>query len=327
VVLFEAFGGLHGARLALEACPVVVVADFYSEIDASLRAIAGERWPHAVDVGDVTKITEDDVQGWCKDLPGEVDLIILAGGFPCKDTSRLKAGRMNLKGDQSSLIHHLPRVRAYFIKHAPCPVRYLFENVVMDEGAIVEANHIIGSNAVRIDAGKVCAADRSRLYWSDCDFVPRPGESVEPGRHYTRVILEEDPSRLNILDNGWAFHDNFSGTLRCITGWRRRDRPPPMPRGIERASNEAKTRWRCHDFATPVYNFEDNNLAWPTARRSTQEPRILNIRELERTYGYPANYTALVTRGTNDGANHDDKRRDAIGNGYAIPVVARQPLS
>lgn len=78
------FDGISCGRVALERAGVSVEAYYASEINEAAKTILKKNYPEIVQLGDVTKITEEDLE---KIMP--IDLVI--GGSPCQDLSAYKS--------------------------------------------------------------------------------------------------------------------------------------------------------------------------------------------------------------------------------------------
>ena len=102
-VLVDLFAGIKGARQALVGLPVVVAGVLSSEADQALRSLAAAHYPEDDDKGEVQNIAREAVRE-AVHASGPIDAAILVAGFPCKDTSRLQAGRQNLDGKEGRLL-------------------------------------------------------------------------------------------------------------------------------------------------------------------------------------------------------------------------------
>lgn len=92
----------------------------HSEIDPFACALLKHYYPHVPNLGDVTKITEDQIASL-----GRIDVLIF--GSPCQDLS--VAGKMKgLAGERSGLFHTAINIIHWARKH--CGLRFaLWENV------------------------------------------------------------------------------------------------------------------------------------------------------------------------------------------------------
>lgn len=137
VLLLSLFNGIGCAFRCYDLCGVSPMVAISYELDAAGNRVTSRRWPHVQIEKDVRSITEETIRSWMYAHP-EVEEIHVWAGFPCVDLSKVKAGRMNLDGAESSLFFEIPRiikdVRKVFGYRFP--VKYCVENVAsMDESA------------------------------------------------------------------------------------------------------------------------------------------------------------------------------------------------
>lgn len=112
------FSGIEAATQAWQPLGWECVA--VSEIEPFPCAVLDHHYPHVPNLGDVTKITEQQI----KDL-GQIDLIVF--GSPCQNLS-VAGNRKGLAGTQSGLFYDSIRIIQYAREH--CGARFaLWENV------------------------------------------------------------------------------------------------------------------------------------------------------------------------------------------------------
>lgn len=112
------FSGIEAATQAWQPLGWECVA--VSEIEPFPCAVLEHHYPHVPNLGDVTKITEQQI----KDL-GQIDLIVF--GSPCQNLS-VAGNRKGFEGEQSSLFYAAMEIIKYAKRH--CKTRYaLWENV------------------------------------------------------------------------------------------------------------------------------------------------------------------------------------------------------
>ena len=317
-----------------------ILGDFDSEVCDFATELAAKNWPQVSLLGNIELISENQITDIVESLRDRTDIILLIGGFPCKDTSRLKFGRKNLHGSESSKFQFFVRLLEWVrLAAGNIPVKFLLENTVMDEAPMRQISAALSCKPLRIEAGAWLACTRPRLYWCNWEMVTQAGESILHSPHVSTLLLPRAQDVTNILEEGWVRHRNLENNFRCATGYRPARQPPPRPVGLVGASQSAKARWTADDFATQVYHYEDKNLAWPgnSSTYSHQHHRcfkeggrLLSCEELERALGFPTGYTDPRL-----GSHHQipsgsfspdvlyQKRRNAIGNSFAVPVVGR----
>ncbi len=74
------FDGISCGQVALERAGIKVSNYYASEIDKYAIQITQKNYPDTIQIGDITKITNEDL-----DKLGKIDLAI--GGSPCQDLS------------------------------------------------------------------------------------------------------------------------------------------------------------------------------------------------------------------------------------------------
>ena len=152
------FNGMNTGRQALENVGIKVNKYYSSEIKPYAIELTQHHFPDTIQVGDVTKWKEWDID-WSK-----IDLIL--SGSPCQDLSA--AGkRAGINGSKSSLFFVFVDILNH-IKSLNPNVLFLQENVgsaaKLDVGIMSRA---LGVYPVRINSKLVTAQLRDRYYWSN----------------------------------------------------------------------------------------------------------------------------------------------------------------
>lgn len=152
------FNGMNTGRQALENVGIKVNKYYSSEIKPYAIELTQYHFPDTIQVGDVTKWQEWNID-WSK-----IDLIL--SGSPCQDLSA--AGkRAGLNGKKSSLFFTFVDILNH-IKSLNPKVLFLQENVgsasKLDVGIMSRA---LGVYPVRINSSLVTAQLRDRYYWSN----------------------------------------------------------------------------------------------------------------------------------------------------------------
>ncbi len=152
------FNGMNTGRQALENVGIKVNKYYSSEIKPYAIQLTQHHFPDTIQVGDVTKWKEWDID-W-----QSIDLIL--SGSPCQDLSA--AGkRAGINGSKSSLFFVFVEILEHIKKLNP-KVLFLQENVgsasKLDVGIMSRA---LGVYPVRINSSLVTAQLRDRYYWSN----------------------------------------------------------------------------------------------------------------------------------------------------------------
>jgi site-specific DNA-cytosine methylase len=152
------FNGMNTGRQALENVGVKVNKYYSSEIKPYAIELTQYHFPDTIQVGDVTKWREWDID-W-----KSIDLVL--SGSPCQDLSA--AGkRAGINGSKSSLFFVFVEILEHIKKLNP-KVLFLQENVgsasKLDVGIM---SRTLGVYPVRINSKLVTAQLRDRYYWSN----------------------------------------------------------------------------------------------------------------------------------------------------------------
>ena len=152
------FNGMNTGRQALENVGIKVNKYYSSEIKSYAIKLTQHHFPDTIQVGDVTKWKEWDID-W-----ESIDLVL--SGSPCQDLSA--AGkRAGINGKKSSLFFVFIDILEH-IKLLNPKVLFLQENVgsasKLDVGIMSRA---LGVYPVRINSSLVTAQMRDRYYWSN----------------------------------------------------------------------------------------------------------------------------------------------------------------
>lgn len=157
------FNGMNTGRQALENVGIKVDKYYSSEIKPYAIQLTQHHFPDTIQVGDVTKWQEWDID-WAK-----IDLVL--SGSPCQDLSA--AGkRAGINGKKSSLFFVFVDILNHIRQFNP-NVLFLQENVgsasKLDVGIMSRA---LGVYPVRINSSLVTAQLRDRYYWSNIRVKP-----------------------------------------------------------------------------------------------------------------------------------------------------------
>ena len=163
------FNGMSFGMMALETLNVPVTNYYSSEIDKYANQAAQALFPDVIQLGDVTKWDDWDI-----DL-GSIDLLL--AGFPCQAWSM--AGKQ--KGDddpRGALVHDLIAIWQMINEARECygkePVKFMFENVKMKKEFLDYINDLFGVEPIMINSSLVSAQDRKRYYWTNIGEIEQP---------------------------------------------------------------------------------------------------------------------------------------------------------
>ena len=163
------FNGMNTGRQALENVGIKVNKYYSSEIKPYAIELTQYHFPDTIQVGDVTKWREWDID-WIG-----IDLVL--SGSPCQDLSA--AGkRAGINGSRSSLFFTFVEILEH-IKLLNPNVLFLQENVgsaaKLDIGIMSRS---LGVYPVRINSSLVTAQLRDRYYWTNIKTIETMFDSI-----------------------------------------------------------------------------------------------------------------------------------------------------
>jgi len=290
------FNGMNTGRQALENVGIKVDKYYSSEIKPYAIELTQYHFPDTIQVGDVTKWQEWNID-W-----KTIDLVL--SGSPCQDLS--SAGkRQGINGTKSNLFFVFIEILEH-IKSLNQNVLFLQENVgsanVLDIGIMSRA---LGVYPVRINSKLLTAQKRDRYYWSNI-------KTKEYGFFGDLVTDIPQPN-----DKGIFLKDIIYSN--CENTYLSQEQ---ITRGIYK--NEAKTyhtgiKMGAVNFPT---NIDGKAKALTVVRilgsreqnhiKDDLGIRILNKVEMCRLQGFPDNYCDILST---------NKAASLLGDGWTLPVI------
>ena len=152
------FDGISCGQIALNRAGIKYDNYFASEIDKHAINETMTNFPNTIQLGDVTKITADN-------LP-KIDLVI--GGSPCQGFSSSGKG-LNFEDPRSKLFFEFVRI----LKETK-PTYFLLENVKMKKEYEDIITKELGVEPITINSSLVSSQNRVRLYWTNIPNVSQP---------------------------------------------------------------------------------------------------------------------------------------------------------
>lgn len=163
--------GMSCGQIALTELGIKIGNYYASEIEKNAIKVTQDNFPNTVQIGDVTKITEEFLQT----LP-KIDLVIF--GSPCRSLSKATAGRKKYNNGLegiSWLFYPCNDILQWIKKYNNSDVRFLVENVDSNKtNDINEMSNLLGVQPVMIDSNLFTAQDRKRNYWTNIPIAPLP---------------------------------------------------------------------------------------------------------------------------------------------------------
>jgi DNA (cytosine-5)-methyltransferase 3A len=312
------FNGMNTGRQALENVGIKVDKYYSSEIKPYAIELTQYHFPDTIQVGDVTKWREWDID-W-----KSIDLVL--SGSPCQDLSA--AGkRAGINGKKSSLFFVFVEILEH-IKSLNPNVLFLQENVgsasKLDIGIM---SRVLGVYPVRINSSLVTAQLRDRYYWSNIrtkedgmfgDIVTDIPQPKDRGIMFKHIITGGRVERVKALaileqtEKSFGHKDRFS----------------------EKAQNYLKNREKfgvnliyvdtdkhtC--INTKSGSMENSKQGYLLHRNETtrmitlikenEKVRTVNKIEMCRLQGFPDDYCDILTTA---------KAGSLLGDGWTLPII------
>ena len=301
------FNGMNTGRQALENVGIKVNKYYSSEIKPYAIELTQHHFPDTIQVGDVTKWRDWDID-W-----KTIDLIL--SGSPCQDLSA--AGkRAGINGSKSSLFFVFVEILEH-IKSLNPKVLFLQENVgsasKLDVGIMSRA---LGVYPVRINSSLVTAQLRDRYYWSNI----RTRETM-----FDLVTDIPQPKDLEIM-----FKDIITGgrveRIKALALLESESRVCSSQESIKkRAKREfinmiyvdtdkhvcLKT-WNGDGSKQEYLKHRNETTGMLTLIQENEIVRTVNKVEMCRLQGFPDDYCDILTT---------TKAGSLLGDGWTLPII------
>lgn len=160
--ILSLFDGKSGGQIALRGMGVPIARYYASEIDKPAITVCLANHPDTIQLGDVTRWREWDID-WTS-----IDLVL--AGSPCQGFSF--AGKMLAFEDpRSALFFVFVEIWRHVQAHNPYAY-FLLENVKMRTVDEVVISRYMGIAPIEIDSALLSAQTRKRLYWTNIASEP-----------------------------------------------------------------------------------------------------------------------------------------------------------
>lgn len=166
------FNGMSVGKMALESLGVEVDKYYSSEIDKYANQATQALFPDTIQLGDVTKWREWDID-W-----SSIDLV--TGGFPCQAWS-MAGKQLGDKDERGMLFWTMLDIMKHVKYHNP-KADFLIENVKMkkefEEYITTHTENALGHvHKILINSALVSAQNRNRYYWTSFK-VEQPEDKI-----------------------------------------------------------------------------------------------------------------------------------------------------
>ena len=287
------FDGMSCGQIALNRIGIKPAKYYASELDKHAITVTQANYPSTIQLGDVTKWREWDID-W-----GGIDLLI--GGSPCQGFSF--AGKQLAFDDPRSKMFFVYVDILNHIRSVNPGVKFMLENVKMKKEYLEVITEQLGVEPVLVNSALVSAQNRQRYYWANWEFGQPEDRNI-----LLADIIETPPTSVTIMSS--TFSARQKGR-KCLVS-------EPKDKSVSFSSMEYVKNGRQGDYLK-CDNY-GNCLVFrnrTTLEQSSGDPalkyRKLTPVECERLQTVPDNYTAHVS---------NTQRYKMLGNGWTVDVIA-----
>lgn len=162
MIYLSLFNGISAGRLALDRAGISFDKYYIAEIDKFANKVSEHHYPDNIQLGDVTKWKEWDID-WC-------DIGLITAGFPCQAWS-LAGKQLGDKDPRGALFWTMLDIIQYAKLHSP-NLKFMMENVKMkkefEDYITYHTEQALGSvTKTLINSALVSAQNRRRFYWTN----------------------------------------------------------------------------------------------------------------------------------------------------------------
>lgn len=295
------FDGISAGRVALDRAGIKVDEYHAYEIDKYAIMVSEKNYPDIIHHGDVLDEDFTKYKGF--------DLLIM--GPPCQDFSRA-GGEAGFDGERGKLM-----LKAIEVLKTVKPKWWLIENTPMKKETVDTISELVGCKPVKIDAARVSAQRRERLYWTNI-----PIGLIEDRHILLEDIVEEDAlvdkdkSHAIIASIGRTTHREYFKKNQGQIVWKAIELS-----NIYGGWGETKPRVHVEKSATIRTSAGGGHI--PSLIVNNRPLDLENIKkcirkvtplECERLQTFPDRYT--------DVGISDTQRYKCLGNSWCVDVIA-----
>lgn len=241
------FDGISAGQIALQRAGIVVDNYYSSEVDSFAISIANKNFPNTIQLGDVTKWRDWDIDF------SKIDLVI--GGSPCQGFS-FAGKQLNFQDDRSKLFFEYVDI-LNCIKSLNPNVKFLLENVRMKQEYQDVISKFLNVGPIVINSSLVSAQNRLRYYWSNIENIEQPDDmdlklkDVLVDNPIQKYFLSDKAiDYMSRLRNGkprWEYHKNpLDGKAACLTA----NMYKGVPYGVIKERGRKLTEVECERLQT-----------------------------------------------------------------------------
>ncbi len=229
VNVMSLFNGMSCGNIALDRIGANVGKYYSSEVDAHAIKVTQANYPNTIQLGDVTKWREWDLD-W-----SSIDLFI--GGSPCQGFSSAgkQGGTKAIVNGETVVIstreqyENAKQNNAEFlscshlfwefvlcldhVKSCNPNVKFMLENVKMSKPNMALITEALGVEPVFINSALVSAQNRQRYYWANWEITQPEDKSID-----MMSVIELNPEQKTEISERQLHRIDFNGLNNCCLG-------------------------------------------------------------------------------------------------------------
>ena len=183
--ILSLFDGMSCGQIALDQLGIKVDKFYASEVDKWAMQITQKNYPDTIQLGDITKWREWDID-WAS-----IDLVF--GGSPCQGFS-FAGKQLAFDDPRSKLFFEFVDIVKH-IKKANPGVKFLLENVRMKKEHLDVISEYMGVQPVKINSAMVSAQNRVRFYWTNIAKIEQPEDRGILLKDIIETVVGADKAR------------------------------------------------------------------------------------------------------------------------------------
>lgn len=305
------FDGISCAQVALKRNGVKVDKYYASELDKFAMQITQDNHPQTIQLGDVTKWGNWDID-W-----SSIDLV--SAGFPCQSWSL--AGKQLGDKDERGMLFWVTLDIISFVLQCNPKAKFMLENVKMkkefEDYITLHAENALGVvHKTLINSALVSAQNRNRFYWTNFEVTQPDDKGIALVDILESGVVDRDKS--HCIDANYY----KGGNLKSYFEKNRRQLVfnKPVRTGVIGKGRQGERIYSVFGKSpTLLCNPAGGNK--PLYHGDIDGYRKLTPLECERLQSLPDNYT-LVTDPHGKQLVSDTQRYKALGNGFTVDVIA-----
>ena len=291
--ILSLFDGISCGMQALKELEIPVETYYASEIDKYAIEISMKNHPEIIQLGDVEKWREWDID-W-----DNIDMLI--GGSPCQGFT-FAGKRLNFEDHRSKLFFVYYEI-LQFLKEKNPNILFFLENVKMDKKCKDAIDEMMGVVGIPINSNLFSAQNRDRTYWTNIPIKELPIENntmiadiVNPiDNENVKTYVSKEHHAAWLKNYKWKHNELTEKSKPLLATYFKQ--PPHCPYIIYREELEGE---------------EELNNKYSIYRR-------LSPIECERLQTLPDNYTLVVNEKGKE--NSYTQRWKTLGNGWTVEAI------